>query len=211
MGRVNTVDYDLLARMKQAGLHDIFFGIESGNDELLRKARKGITTKLARRAVSACNDLNIRTYGAFILGLPGDTRETIRQTIDFACSLPLTLAGFSILIPYPGTQVFEDYYDIKENGRIDYNSFIASTGIHYTSDYTGLVGLKPADLPEMVSKAQRRFYLRPIFRYCVCLKIPIRRMILGYIRGFTTPDKKELSRRKKGCTDENTPSCPTMA
>ena len=57
MGRVNTVGYNLLSKMKQAGLHDIFFGIESGNDEILKKAKKGITTKLVRRAVLACNDL----------------------------------------------------------------------------------------------------------------------------------------------------------
>lgn len=196
MGRVNTVDYNLLSKMKQAGLHDIFFGIESGNDEILKKAKKGITTKLVRRAVLACNDLNIRTYGAFILGLPGDTRETIKQTIDFACSLPLTLAGFSILIPYPGTQVFEDYYNIKENEKIDYNSFIASTGIHYTSNYTGLVGLKPADLPEMISKAQRRFYLRPV-QILRLLKNSNPSMISGYIRGFIALIKKELYLRKK--------------
>jgi len=129
MGRINTVNYELLLKMKQAGLHDIFFGIESGNDEILKKARKGITTKLARRAVTACADLNIRTYGAFILGLPGDSAGTINQSIDFACSIPLTLAGFSILIPYPGTQVFEEFYEMKQNGQIDYNNFIASTGI----------------------------------------------------------------------------------
>jgi anaerobic magnesium-protoporphyrin IX monomethyl ester cyclase len=197
MGRVNTVDYNLLSKMKRAGLHDIFFGIESGNDDILKKAKKGITTKAVRSAVSACKDLNIRTYGAFILGLPGDTVETINQTIDFACSLPLTLAGFSILIPYPGTQVFEDYYEIGKNEKIDYSSFIASTGIHYTPNYTGLIGLKPSDLPELVSNAQKRFYLRPIQIFRI-LRNSNPLMIAGYIRGFTALLKKELYLNKRG-------------
>ena len=191
MGRINTVDYDLLSKMKKAGLHDIFFGIESGNEEILRKAKKDISINRVREVVKACADLGIRTYGAFILGLPGETMQTINQTIDFACSLPLTIAGFSILIPYPGTQVFEDFYKVNGNEKMDYSNFIASTGIHYVSNYTGLDDLDPSDLPAMISKAQRSFYLRPI-QILRLLKNSNPSMIFGYLRGFSALIKKEL-------------------
>ena len=141
MGRVNTIDEPLLRTMRAAGLHDIFLGIESGNDAILKQCGKGITTAQARRAVEACAKLGIRTYGAFILGLPGETPATAEQTIAFACSLPLTMAGFSIMIPYPGTRAFEDHYCPRAGGAIAYEDFIASTGLHFAEGYTGLRGL----------------------------------------------------------------------
>lgn len=183
MGRVNTVDYDLLVTMKKAGLNDIFFGIESGNDQILKKAQKGITTARARQAVEDCARAGVKTYGAFILGLPGDNPETIEQTICFACSLPLTMAGFSILIPYPGTKVYADYYRSDSDDTDKFNDFIASTGVHFVSAYSGLEGMEVKDLPQWVSQAQRRFYLRPaqIFRM---LRNAGPAMLAGYAKGF---------------------------
>lgn len=193
MGRVDTVDRDLLARMQEAGLHHIFFGIESGNDEILRRSRKGITTAQAWAAVKVCSQLGISTYGAFILGLPGETPQTAQDTISFACRLPLTMAGFSILIPYPGTQVFEDHYQTDYDAPIDYRSFIAPTGIHYVKGYTGLEGLRVEELPGLVARAQRRFYLRPgqILRL---LRHATPSMLLGYGRGLLALVLKESYR-----------------
>jgi len=184
MGRVNTVDYDLLAEMKASGLNDIFFGIESGNDEILKRSHKGITTSQVRLAVDSCAKLGIRTYGAFIVGLPGETPETARQTIEFAKSLPLTMAGFSILIPYPGTRVFAEHMQFHPEEPIDYGQFVASTGMHYVKGYTGLNGLDVSDLPALVSRAQKQFYFRPnqIIRM---LSHASPSMLLGYLMGFT--------------------------
>ena len=183
MCRVDTVDYDTLAMMKDAGLNDIFLGIESGNDDILKKAAKQVTTAMACKAVESAYKLGIKTYGAFILGLPGDNRETIQQTIDFACSLPLNMAGFSILIPYPGTKVFDDYYLRSSEDKLDYRAFIASTGVHYVKEYSGLDGISVEDLPSYVSKAQRSFYLRPL-QILRMLKGCPPAMLLGYAKGF---------------------------
>lgn len=182
MVRVDKVSEALLNEMKEAGLNDVFFGIESGNDSILNKAGKNITTSQIRQAVEATDRLKIKSYGAFILGLPGDNRETIQQTIDFACSLPLTMAGFSILIPYPGTKCFEEYFPQQEGMVIDYTSFIASSGVHFVKEYTGLNGMVVQELPEWITKAQRRFYLRPkqILRM---LRGTTFRQIRGYARG----------------------------
>ncbi|MBU0638680.1 MAG: B12-binding domain-containing radical SAM protein [Planctomycetes bacterium] len=196
MGRVNTVDEDILATMKDAGLNDIFYGIESGNDEILKNSCKFITTQQTRRAVEVTAKLGIRSYGAFILGLPGDTRETIEQTIAFACSLPLTMAGFSVLIPYPGTKVYEANYATNGCDSIDYSKFIASTGMHYVKGYTGLNGMDVSELPSLVAKAQRRFYMRP--RQALrLLGAATPSMLVGYARGFAALVSKELHLRLK--------------
>lgn len=180
MGRVNTVNYELLAKMKKAGLRDIFFGLESGDSDILKRARKGTTLDQGRQAIEDCNKLGIRTYGAFILGLPGESKESIERTIHFACSLPLTMSGFSILTPYPGTYVYEKHY---HSDSTDYHDFIASSGVHYVDGYTGMDNLSPAELPSLVSEAQKRFYRRPkqIFRM---LRYSNPSLLLGYCKGF---------------------------
>ena len=195
MVRVNTVDEPLLRRMRNAGLNDVFFGIESGNNDILKRARKGITTERARQAVGACARLGIRSYGAFILGLPGDNRQTIEETIRFACSLPLTMAGFSILTPYPGTQVYEEHFCLDPSEPIDYDQFVASTGLHYVRGYTGLDGMDMSELPDLVSQAQRRFYLRPsqILRI---LRHSTPSMALGCLKGFLALVQKEIYLRR---------------
>jgi radical SAM superfamily enzyme YgiQ (UPF0313 family) len=206
MVRVNSVDQRLLSVMKSAGLNDVFFGIESGNNEILKKARKGITVEKTREVVEACDQLRISSYGAFIFGLPCDTAETIEQTIRFACSLPLTMAGFSILIPYPGTQVFEEYYHPDESKPIDYHKFIASTGLHYVEGYTGVEGAVLKKLPVLVSLAQKRFYLRlsqvlRILRFCTPT------MLWGCFKGFFALCRKEIylwsQRNKKKTLQKN--------
>lgn len=206
MVRINSVDQRLFSIMKSAGLNDVFFGIESGNNEILKKARKGITIERTREAVKACARMRISSYGAFILGLPGDTAETMEQTIRFACSLPLTMAGFSILIPYPGTQVFEEYYQPDESKPIDYHKFIASTGIHYVEGYTGVAGPVLEGLPVLVSRAQKRFYLR-LSQVLRMLSFCTPAMLWGCVKGFFALCSKEIylrsQRNKKKTLQKN--------
>jgi anaerobic magnesium-protoporphyrin IX monomethyl ester cyclase len=193
MVRVNSVDHELLSKMKDSGLNDVFLGIESGNDEILKNSNKGISVERSRQTVKACAELGIRTYGAFILGLPGDTYETIGQTIDLACSLPLTMAGFSILIPYPGTQVYEEHYKSDKNTPGDYSQFIASSGIHYTEGYTGINSVLLRSLPSLLAKAQRGFYLRPA-QIMRIFRASTPSMLLGCFKGFFALINKEAYR-----------------
>jgi anaerobic magnesium-protoporphyrin IX monomethyl ester cyclase len=190
MANVNTVDAELLAIMKDAGLHDIFFGIESGNPEILKNTMKGTTVERVWEAVKSCDQLGIRTYGAFILGLPGENYNTLKETIEFACQLPLTLAGFSILIPYPGTKVYDDYLESLPNQTVDYRNFIASSGIHTVEEYRGADDIDSKDLPKYISLAQRRFYFRP--RQVVRMLKGVNSSIAkGYFTGFMALASKE--------------------
>jgi anaerobic magnesium-protoporphyrin IX monomethyl ester cyclase len=111
--RVDYVDEEMLQLMGKAGCWMISWGIESGNEEILKRAAKGADPKKARQALTWARKAGIKNWGYFIIGLPGETVETIRQTIDFSKSLPLELALFHIAAPYPGTPFF---FEVIKNG-----------------------------------------------------------------------------------------------
>jgi radical SAM superfamily enzyme YgiQ (UPF0313 family) len=111
--RVDYVDEEMLKLMGKAGCWMISWGIESGNEAILTRAHKGADPKKARRALTWAKAAGIKNWGYFIIGLPGETVETIRQTIDFAKSLPLDIALFHIAAPYPGTPFF---FEVVQNG-----------------------------------------------------------------------------------------------
>jgi len=104
--RVDSVDPELLSRMRQAGCERILFGAESGSLEILQRIRKGITPEQTRRAVEMTRKAGIGVLASFVLGLPGETPETLRQTIEFADSLKVPYS-LNILTPYMGTEIRE--------------------------------------------------------------------------------------------------------
>jgi len=107
--RVDTVSENLLSKMKAAGCTAVSFGIESANPEILKTIKKGISVPQVIDAVRMCRRVGIRPYASFILGLPGETRETIKESAALAAKLQQEgLAyGFHILAPFPGTEVRE--------------------------------------------------------------------------------------------------------
>lgn len=110
--RVDYVDEEMLRWMGRAGCWLISWGIESANEQILKRARKGYKKEQAFRALRWAHAAGIKNWGYFIIGLPGETEESIRETIDYAKQLPLDIALFHIAAPYPGTPFF---YDVVEN------------------------------------------------------------------------------------------------
>jgi radical SAM superfamily enzyme YgiQ (UPF0313 family) len=104
--RVDYVDEEMLNLMGKAGCRLISWGIESGNEQILRHARKGAYPDKAERSLHWAKEAGIMNWGYFIIGLPGETKETIRQTIEFSKRLPLDIALFHVAAPYPGTPFF---------------------------------------------------------------------------------------------------------
>jgi len=104
--RVDTVDSVLLRKLKDSGCAMICFGLESGNQKILDRANKRATLEKTREAIQLCKDAGISPFGSFILGLPGETRETMEETISFAQSLGIP-HGFHLLSPFPGTSIRE--------------------------------------------------------------------------------------------------------
>lgn len=130
--RVNTVDKETLRLMRETGCDCISFGIESGNQEMLKRVRKGITLDQARKAVALCKEAGILPHASFMVGLPGETPETLKDTAEFSKSLDI-IYGFHFLAPFPGTTVREkiDQYDLEiltdDWSRYDANSAIVRT------------------------------------------------------------------------------------
>ena len=103
--RVDIADYGLLSLMKEAGCHTVIFGVESGNDMILEKYNKDIDKNKIIDAFKNCRKLGIKTVATFILGLPEETRETLRDTAGFAKMLECDYASFNMAVPRPGTQL----------------------------------------------------------------------------------------------------------
>jgi anaerobic magnesium-protoporphyrin IX monomethyl ester cyclase len=106
--RVDFVDPEMLQLMAKAGCWYIAWGLESGSKEILAHARKGVDPDRARTSLTWSRAAGIKNWGYFIIGLPGETEDTIRQTIAFSKSLPLDIALFHIAAPYPGTPFFHE-------------------------------------------------------------------------------------------------------
>ncbi|MEJ2095560.1 MAG: radical SAM protein [Deltaproteobacteria bacterium] len=126
--RVDTVSPELLQRMKTAGCTAVSFGVESGSPEILKRIRKGISLDQVFAAVAMCNHAGITPQASFILGLPGETPNTLQATVDMADRLKQlgALHGFHLLAPFPGTEVRENIhrYDLQilSNDWKDYHA-----------------------------------------------------------------------------------------
>lgn len=175
--RVDTVNPNLLQKMKEAGCWMICYGIESGDDSILSLNKKGATCEQAEQAVKWAKEAGLAVWGYFMLGLYGDTRESMERTIEFACNLRLDIANFAISCPYPGT----------EWNRIATEHGWLSSDV-YDQNYSAIV--EQPDCPSsLVRRMQRKAYLRWYLSLCgalIFLKNPgfFFRVIADHIRTF---------------------------
>jgi len=147
-----------LAVMKDNGLRLLLVGYESGNQQILFNIKKGMRVEFARRFTKDCHELGIVIHGTFILGLPGETRETIQETLDFAKEINPHTIQVSLAAPYPGTFL---YRQAKENGWL-YNEEIDLL----TQEGTQIAPLNYPHLSHTeifasVEDFYRKFYFRP--------------------------------------------------
>jgi radical SAM superfamily enzyme YgiQ (UPF0313 family) len=120
LSRVNSVSKVDLVKMYQHGCYGIEFGVESGNNEILAAANKGITTSQIRETFKIAKEIGFLTFGFFIFGLENDNHQTIKQTCDFAIEIIPDLCGFSVLLPFPGTHLYEK---LPPNVRFNWSIF----------------------------------------------------------------------------------------
>lgn len=154
--RIDDLDLPLLEKMKRSGCHSIGLGIESGNQQVLKNVRKQLDLSLVKQVLQDMKRAGIRSYGFFIFGLPGETRETAQDTIDFAVNNPFDRAWFNILAPYPGSPLFEDWRKDRPFNQIDWYSHDANTAIVLDK-----ISLPYQELEAYQKKAAWKFYLRP--------------------------------------------------
>ena len=153
------LEYDTIKHMKDSGLRLFLVGYESGNDETLKRIKKGVTTDEMRRFTKSCHKAGVVIHGTFILGLPIETQETIEQTINFAQELDVFSLQVSLAAPYPGTELYEM---AKQNGwfvKKDKTDILHGDGLQQsTLEYPGL---DKDEIFEAVDRFYRSYYLRP--------------------------------------------------
>jgi radical SAM superfamily enzyme YgiQ (UPF0313 family) len=155
--RVDYVDEEMLRMMGKAGNWFISWGIESANEQILKRTRKGYKKEQAFKALQWAHDAGIKNWGYFIIGLPGETEETIQETITYSKELPLDIALFHIAAPYPGTPFF---YEVVENNWFRPGTNWEEVDMDQSTvlDYPGL----PAERLEYWQKrATKEWSLRP--------------------------------------------------
>jgi radical SAM superfamily enzyme YgiQ (UPF0313 family) len=175
--RVDTVDREMLEVMKAANCGYILFGVESGSPKMLKKMKKGITLDKVRKAFQLTKDVGIKTQAFFLFGMPGETQETITETIEFAKELNASSTQFAVAIPHPGTAL---YQECKTNGWLTSENWA-----DYTSEECVIETpwLTAKEVEEARIRAYREYYYRPQFILGEALKIrrlaDIRRLARG--------------------------------
>ncbi len=153
------VPYATLKIMKENGLRLLLVGYESGDDQILLNIKKGLRTDIARRFNEDCRKLGIKIHGTFILGLPGETRDTIRKTIEYAKEINPHTIQVSLAAPYPGTRLYEQAI---ENGWLEENktiNLVSKEGVQLAA--IGYPHLSREDIYHELEHFYRAFYFRP--------------------------------------------------
>lgn len=155
--RVDRGDFRIFKLMRQAGCYRVSFGVESGNNEVLKQIGKDIDLKKIKNAFQDARKAGLTTVAFFMLGNYSENQKTLQQTIKFAKHLNPDYAQFSLAVPYPGTVLFEI---VKSKGRfltLDWDDYAISKN----KVVFELPGISPEVLKKMYRRAYREFYLRP--------------------------------------------------
>ncbi len=156
--RTNLVDRELLSMMKRAGCYLIFFGCETGNQEMLDRIKKALTVEQNHEGIALVTECGLKAFSSFMLGLPGETREQSEQTIQFALKSKLNYAIFYLLEPYPGTEIWAD---ALENGHFIADPRYRNNLLTNFDKVWVPNGRTRKELVEQQQRAMRVFYLRP--------------------------------------------------
>ncbi len=184
VARVSNMTDEVLHAMRSAGCWQVDYGVETGNPEVLRGIHKGITMDLVRRAVDLSKSNGLRVRAFFMLGLPGETESTMRETIDFAKNLDLDVAVFHVTTPLPGTELYSIARETGElSVEVDWDKYLMFS----TEDPPYVAtGLSKSLLREYHRKAYREFYLRPRFILSQLARVRTKEDISRYAKAFTT-------------------------
>lgn len=121
LSRADKSDVETFRAMKSAGCEMVFFGLESGSDEMLKRMDKALTVEMGRRAVSAAKEAGLKVGSFFLLGFPGETVDTMLKTLRVIRSLPLDYVSFTVAYPLPGTALYDDVRVSIKDGEWDHD------------------------------------------------------------------------------------------
>lgn len=175
--RVDRVDKELFIKMKKSGCYKVSFGIESGNQNVLDAIDKRINLQQVRDAVRWAREVGFETFGYFMIALPGDTEETIEDTIRFAKELKLDMAKFNITIPLPGTKMFDDWDRLELIKTKDWSKY------NFYAPYYELY-----NHPTLSREAISRYYRKAYWSFYFSPSYLIRRLIRDLHEGILFRD-----------------------
>ena len=155
--RANLVTYDMLKIMKKAGMKEIAIGIETGSETILKNIKKGVSLEDIRKAAKWCHELGIMFYGLAIIGLPGETKETIKETVDFIKEIDPFYTQFCFSTPFPNTDIYEYYEKNKFLLSKDWSKYFPLSG----EPVIRTEALTADELKELRAKAYSSILLRP--------------------------------------------------
>jgi anaerobic magnesium-protoporphyrin IX monomethyl ester cyclase len=182
--RVHNLSRGLLKTMKRAGCWQIGFGIESADPRMLKEIKKSISPEEGREAARLAKECGINVKVSFMLGLPGETRETIKKTISFAKTIPADVVNFHIFIPYPGSELFKT---ISESGKLLHKNYQHYCQLNLPENMRLPFvpeGLTDDEIRRSSREAHRSFYLRPAYIWSQFRQIRSLLDIYRYWQGF---------------------------
>lgn len=155
--RVDAVDFELLKLMKKARCHQITYGVETGSEKSLKVLNKGTTLQQAREAIKATKKAGLESGASFIIGVPGETIDDIKQTINFAKELSPDIATFYILKAYPGSELYSNALKANTLKKVKWNE--------YTLQNPSVLkeSLDDKTLTVLLEEAYHSFYFRPAY------------------------------------------------
>jgi hopanoid biosynthesis associated radical SAM protein HpnJ len=177
-----TTDYETLKAMKDAGCRLLIVGYESGDQQILKNIKKGATIERARQFTKDCHKLGLVIHGDFIMGLPGETHETINNTIKFAKELDVETIQVSVAHAYPGTELYD--YAVKNGFMVGDNKMVDEGG--HQLAHIQYPGLPADDILSAVHRFYDEYYFRPKAAFRILRKA-----------AFNSADRKRLYREAK--------------
>ena len=167
--RVDTVDQKTLNIMSKSGCWMISYGFETGNQRILDSIKKKININQSFKAVDMANKAGIKITGHFVLGFPGENKETLNATIKLALSLEIDIAQFYCAVAFPGSYIYTLAMDNGWINEVKFNDFRQDRAI------MNLPGLKPSTVNEFRKKAFYKFYIRPrqIFKIIRLMRLTV--------------------------------------
>ena len=177
-----TTDYETLKAMKDAGCRLLIVGYESGDQQILKNIKKGATIERARQFTKDCHKLGLVIHGDFILGLPGETHDTINNTIKFAKELDVETIQVSVAHAYPGTELYD--YAVKNGFMVGDNKMVDEGG--HQLAHIQYPGLPADDILSAVHRFYDEYYFRPKAAFRILRKA-----------AFDSNDRKRLYKEAK--------------
>jgi hopanoid biosynthesis associated radical SAM protein HpnJ len=177
-----TTDFETLKAMKEAGCRLLIVGYESGDQQILKNIKKGATVERARQFTKDCHKLGLVIHGDFIMGLPGETRETINNTVAFAKELDVETIQVSVAHAYPGTELYE--YAVKNGFMVAGNKMVDEGG--HQLAHIQYPGLPAEEILDAVHRFYDEYYFRPKAVFRILKKA-----------AFNSDDRKRLYKEAK--------------